>query len=202
MVSSRAGKTKGEEQMKKVFVVMGSPRKNGNSASLAQNVIDGAKSAGATVDSYYLHGMDIKPCDACDECQRNNNRECVIDDDMQELYLKIREADALVIASPIYYFNISAQTKLFIDRWYALGEGKSSTLNGKQVGVILTYVDLDPFISGAVNALRSFQDIFDYLGDNIIDMIYGRASEAGEIKANQDLMDRAYQLGQKLAAEE
>ena len=188
--------------MKKVLVVMGSPRKNGNSASLAQNVIDGAKSAGATVDSYYLHGMDIKPCDACDECQRNNNRECVIDDDMQELYLKIREADALVIASPIYFFNISAQTKLFIDRWYALGEGRSSELNGKQVGIILTYVDLDPFISGAVNALRAFQDLFDYLGDSIIDMIYGRASEAGEIKANQDLMDRAYRLGQKLAAEE
>lgn len=202
MVSSGAGKTKGEEQMKKVLVVMGSPRKNGNSASLAQNVIDGAKSAGATVDSYYLHGMDIKPCDACDECQRNNNRECVIDDDMQELYLKIREADALVIASPIYFFNISAQTKLFIDRWYALGEGRSSELNGKQVGIILTYVDLDPFISGAVNALRAFQDLFDYLGDSIIDMIYGRASEAGEIKANQDLMDRAYRLGQKLAAEE
>ena len=92
MVSSGAGKTKGEEQMKKVLVVMGSPRKSGNSATLAQNVIDGAKSAGATVDSYYLHGMDIKPCDACDECQKNNNRECVIDDDMQGLYLKIREA--------------------------------------------------------------------------------------------------------------
>jgi hypothetical protein len=91
---------------------------------------------------------------------------------------------------------------LFIDRWYSLGEGKSSELSGKQVGIILTYVDLDPFISGAVNALRSFQDIFNYLGDNIIDMIYGRASEAGEIKTNQDLMYRAYQLGQKLAGEE
>ena len=186
--------------MKKVLVVMGSPRRNGNSATLAQNVIAGAKSAGATVDSYYLHGMDIKPCDACEACRKNNSGDCVIDDDMQELYLKIRETDALVIASPIYYFNVSAQTKLFIDRWYALGEGKSSVLNGKQIGIILTYEDSDPFTSGAVNALRAFQDAFDYLGARIVAMIYGRASEAGEIKANKYLMDRAYQLGQELAA--
>jgi multimeric flavodoxin WrbA len=194
-------KTKGEKKMKKILVVMGSPRKNGNSATLAQNVIAGAKNAGATVDSYYLHGMDIKPCDACEACRENSGRECIIDDDMQELYLKLRETDALVIASPIYYFTFSAQTKLFIDRWYALGEGKTTVLNGKQIGIILTYEDTDPFTSGAVNALRTFQDVFDYLGARIVAMIYGRASEAGEIKANKDLMDRAYKMGQELAIE-
>jgi multimeric flavodoxin WrbA len=185
--------------MKKVLVVMGSPRKNGNSATLAQNVIAGAKNNGAEVDSYYLHGMDIKPCDACEACRRNNSEECVIDDDMQELYHKLREADALVIASPIYYFTVSAQTKLFIDRWYALGKGKASALNSKQIGIILTYEDTDPFTSGAVNALRTFQDVFSYLGASIIAMVYGRASQAGEIKGNHDLMDEAYKLGQELA---
>jgi len=187
--------------MKKILVVMGSPRKNGNSSTLAQNVIAGAKNAGAVVDSYCLHEMNIKPCDACEACRKNDSRECIIDDDMQELYPKLYEADALVIASPIYYFTVSAQTKLFIDRWYALGEGKTTVINGKQIGIILTYEDTDPFTSGAVNALRTFQDAFEYLGASIVDMIYGRASEAGEIKANQDLMDRAYQLGQKLAIE-
>ena len=187
--------------MKKVLVVMGSPRRKGNSATLAENVITGAKSAGATVDSYYLHGMDIKPCDACGTCRENSSKECIIDDDMQELYLKLRETDALVIASPIYYFTVSAQTKLFIDRWYALGKGKASALNRKQIGIILTYEDSDPFTSGAVNALRTFQDAFDYLGASIVAMVYGRASEAGEIKANRDLMDKAYKLGQELAAE-
>ena len=102
--------------MKKVLVVMGSPRREGNSATLAQNIIAGVKSAGATVDTYYLHGMDIKPCDACEACRTNNSGDCIIEDDMQELYLKLREADALVIASPIYYFTMSAQTKLFLDR--------------------------------------------------------------------------------------
>jgi len=186
--------------MKKVLVVMGSPRKNGNSTTLAKNVIAGAKNTGAEVANYYLHGMDIKPCDACEACRKNDSGDCIISDDMQELYLKLRETDALVIASPIYYFTFSAQTKLFIDRWYALGEGKTTVLNGKQIGIILTYEDTDPFTSGAVNALRTFQDVFDYLGAHIVAMIYGRASEAGEIKTNKNLMDKAYKLGQQLAA--
>jgi len=75
---------------------------------------------------------------------------------MQELYPKLRETDALVIASPIYYFTVSAQTKLFIDRWYSLGEEKDSAINGKQIGIVLTYADTDPFTSGAINAIRLF----------------------------------------------
>lgn len=180
---------------------MGSPRKKGNSATLAQNVIAGVKNAGATVDNYYLHEMDIKPCNACEACRTNNRGDCIIDDDMQQLYLKLREADVLVIASPIYYFNMSAQTKLFLDRWYALGEEKDSTINGKQIGIVLTYGDTDPVKSGAINAIRTFQDIFNYLGADIVGIIYGTASEAGEIKANQGLMDKAYKLGQQLAVE-
>ena len=193
-------KTKGEKKMKKILVVMGSPRKKGNSITLAQNVIAGAESAGAQVDSYYLHEMDIKPCDACETCRKNENKECIIDDDMQKLYPKICEADALVIATPIYYFTISAQTKLFMDRWYALGEEKDSILNGKQMGIVLTYGDTDPFTSGAINAIRTFQDAFEYLGASLVDVVYGSASEAGEIKDNQELMDKAYKLGNRLAA--
>lgn len=178
---------------------MGSPRRKGNSATLAQNVIAGAKNAGADVESYYLHGMDIKPCDACEACRKNSSRECIINDDMQELYPKLYEADALVIASPIYYFTVSAQTKLFMDRWYSLGEEKDSAINGKQIGIVLTYGDTDPFTSGAINAIRTFQDAFDYLGANLVDIVYGKASEAGEIEADRDLMDKAYKLGQELA---
>jgi multimeric flavodoxin WrbA len=55
--------------MKKVLVVMGSPRRKGNSATLAQNVIAGAKRAGAKVENFYLHEMDIRPCDGCCECR-------------------------------------------------------------------------------------------------------------------------------------
>ena len=103
---------------RRILILKGSPRKRGNSAILADQVAAGAAEAGAAVESFDLHGMDIRPCDNCDFCQGSG--ECVINDDMQLLYPKLLEADAIVIASPIYWFTVSAQMKLCIDRWYAL----------------------------------------------------------------------------------
>ena len=105
----------------KVLIVKGSPREIGNSAMLAGQVAAGAESAGAQVESYYLHGMDIRPCDACEGCRGSSDARCVIEDDMQLLYPIIRDADAIVYASPIYWFTITAQLKAFMDRCYALG---------------------------------------------------------------------------------
>lgn len=186
---------------KKILIVMGSPRKEGNSATLAKQVIAGAESTGAQVESFYLHGMDIQPCTGCDGCRGETEKDCVIDDDMQTLYPKLREADALVIASPIYWFTVSAQTKLFMDRWYAFGgDEEYAAFAGKRIGIVLTYGDTDPFTSGAVNALRTFQDAFNYVGAKIVGMIYGSASEAGEIENNRDMMERAYALGKQLGS--
>ena len=182
----------------KIVVVLGSPRKNGNSATLAKRVIAGAEAAGAAVDSFYLHEMDIRPCRACDSCQEEIAKDCVVDDDMQRIYPGLRRADALVIASPIYWFNVSAQTKLFIDRCYALGSPQGHALAGKRIGIVLTYADADPFVSGAVNAIRAFQDAFNFIGARIVGLVYGSAWKAGEIQSNQPLMDKAYALGEKL----
>jgi multimeric flavodoxin WrbA len=153
---------------------------------------------GAKVDTYFLHEMDIKPCDACAVCHKDINAECIINDDMQKLYPKLRQADAIVITSPIYWFTVSAQTKLFMDRCYALGNSGGYLLKGKRIGIVLTYEDSDPFVSGAVNAIRTFQDIFAYVGANIIGMVYGRACEPGEIANNVELMDKAFELGKQL----
>ncbi len=65
-------------------------------------------------------------------------------------------------------------------------------------GILLAYADPDPFTSGAVNALRMFQDISAYLGTTITGMVYGTASEPGEIKNNDKLMKEAFELGEKL----
>ncbi len=187
---------------KKILLVMGSPRKDGNSATLAKQVAAGAEAAGAEVEAFYLHTMNIQPCTACDACREGRNKDCVIDDDMQTLYPKLRQADALVIAGPVYWFTVSAQTKLFMDRWYALGgPGEEyAAFAGKRIGIVLTYADADPFVSGAVNALRTFQDAFNYVGAEIVAMIYGSASGAGEIASKRDLMGEAYELGKKLGS--
>jgi multimeric flavodoxin WrbA len=202
-----------EEAMPKpyVLIMLGSPRKKGNSAILAKEVAKGAKAQGARVETLYLHGMNIRPCSACEACQASLKKDCVIDDDMKALYPKVRKADAIVYATPVYWFTVTAQTKLFIDRSYALGMTKEvqgptgpdyvteSDLAGKNIGVVLTYGDTDPFSSGGVNALRTFQDMFRYIGSPIVGMVYGSATGAGEIESNAKVMKEAYELGRQIA---
>jgi multimeric flavodoxin WrbA len=184
---------------KRIVIVKGSPRKSGNSAILAEQVAAGAQAAGAHVESFTLHQMEINPCDACDACQGEPYRGCIIDDDMQLLYPKLREAHALVIATPIYWFTISAQTKLFMDRCYGLLDADGWSLRGKQIGIVLTYGDSDPYNSGAINAIRTFQDGFAYVGAEIAGLVYGSASDPGEIRRNETVMKQAYELGRRLA---
>ncbi len=183
----------------KILIVLGSPRKKGNSATLAAKVAEGAIADGADVETVYLNGLNIKPCQGCEKCQQESFNGCAIEDEMNQLYSKMQKADSVVVASPIYWFNISAQTKIFIDRLYAVGVGQKNIFKGKNIAIILSFADPDPFISGAVNALRSFQDICRYLGANIEGMVYGSASGAGEIKEKQDVMEKAVLLGKHLA---
>ncbi len=184
---------------KKLVILLGSPRKKGNSAILASRVAAGARAAGAKVASFYLHGMDIHPCSACEGCSGSVADRCVIEDDMQAIYPKLCTADSILVASPVYWFTVSAQTKMFMDRCYALGGAEGNELAGKRIGIVLTYADPDPFTSGAVNALRTFQDGYNYIGARIEGMVYGSAYEAGEIKENREVMKKAYALGKKLA---
>jgi multimeric flavodoxin WrbA len=190
---------RGDSMGKRIIVLLGSPRKKGNSAKLAGYVVKGAKAKGAKVETFYLNGMNIRPCQACMKCRREKSKGCAIKDDMQALYPKLEEADAIVIASPIYWFNISAQTKTFIDRCYCVAVEGRNIFRGKRFAFLLAYADVDPFASGAVNALRSFQDMCNYIQAEIAGMVYGSAEGPGEIAKNKALMEEAFQLGSELA---
>jgi multimeric flavodoxin WrbA len=183
-----------------ILVLLGSPRKHGNSTTLAEKLTAGAEAVGATVERASLHELDIRPCAACDACRQPPSYACSIEDDMRALYPKIQTADALVVATPIYWFTMSAQTKLFLDRCYALG-GEHRThheLFGKEIGLLMTYGDDDPLESGAVNARRTFQDAFHYVGAPIVGCVHGSASAPGEIQEQHAVMEQAFRLGQRL----
>ncbi|MBW1923707.1 MAG: flavodoxin family protein [Deltaproteobacteria bacterium] len=183
---------------KRVLILLGSPRKKGNSAALAEAIAQGAQEAGARVETVSLHEMKISPCQSCYACQKPDSEGCAIDDDMQGLYGKLIESEAWVIASPVYWFNMSAQTKLFMDRCFALPAYKKDAFYRKRVAVAMSYGDTDPFTSGCINALRTFQDAFRYVGARMVGMVYGSAMEAGEIRGREDVMARARELGKKL----
>ena len=184
----------------KITVLIGSPRKEGNTTLLVERLTEAAESSGATVESIRLHDLEIKPCNACGVCKDDDEKDCVIDDDMQHVYPKIRASDAVVIASPIYWWNVSAQTKLFIDRCDALDGPSGNVLGTKRIGVILVYGGADAFSSGAVNALRAFQDAFRCIGSDVVGMIHGSAWSAGAVLENQRLLDQAAELGTRLAS--
>ena len=183
---------------KYVLILKGSPRENGNSNYLAEQVARGAKEAGAEVESLLLHHMDIRPCDACDVCQETGV--CIVKDDMQTIYPLLEKADAIVIASPVYWFTISAQAKLCIDRWYALEGSQGNTLRGKQIGIVLTYGDTDLYTSGGINAIHTYESMFRYIGADIVGMVYGTAHEIGAAEKQSELIERAYKLGQNLGS--
>jgi multimeric flavodoxin WrbA len=165
---------------------------------LADQVAAGAKSNGAKVESVYLHGLDIRACDACDLCEEGNG--CVIKDDMQALYPKIEAADAIVLASPVYWFTFSAQMKLCIDRWYAYQSSDWQELQGKKFALILTYGDTDLYTSGGINAISTFETMCRFLNAEVAGMVYGTMSDVGDAEKQPELMEQAYKLGQKLGA--
>ena len=183
-----------------ILILKGSPREKGNSSTLAEQAAAGARQAGADVECIDLYKLDIHACDACDICRGVDEGDCVIQDDMQMLYPKLLQADAILVASPIYWFTISAQIKLCIDRWYALLARMATLLSKKKFGLVLTYGDPDPYSSGAVNAIYTFQSICRYLEADLLGIVYGSASDIGDVQKQPELMEQAYKLGMKLAA--
>jgi multimeric flavodoxin WrbA len=186
--------------MRNVLILKGSPRERGNSAVLAGKAAEGAGAAGAQVESIYLHGLDIRPCDACELCK--DEGECVIEDDMRPLYPKLAAADAILLASPVYWFTFSAQLKLCMDRWYAFHANQWQELSHKPFGVILTYGDTDLYTSGGINAIHTFETMARFLHGRIVGIVHGSLNEAGEAETHPELLEQAYRLGQTLGQDE
>jgi len=103
------------EKKMKVMGFIGSPRKGGNTAWIVNKILEGAKEEGAETQSWSFNNLDIKPCQGCLGCH-NGDGGCVINDDMQKLYSTLKDTDALVLGSPVYMGQMSAQAKIFVDR--------------------------------------------------------------------------------------
>jgi multimeric flavodoxin WrbA len=110
-----------------------SPRKKGNTEILVNEALKAAAEAGWQTDTFFMSGKQVAPCAACGRCHREGA--CAIKDDMQELYVLMDKADGIILASPVYFGNVSAQAKAVMDRTFAL-LGKHS-LRDKLAGAIV-----------------------------------------------------------------
>lgn len=146
--------------MKKIVVICASPRRHGNSEILADQLISGAKEAGYEVEKVVLNQCVIKPCLACEYC-RSHNHQCIQKDDANKVIDKIIKADAFVFATPIYFYSLSAQLKILIDRFFAREYEIRESLKRKKAYLILTSGTKD--IEQAVGTVESFRGFIKVL---------------------------------------
>jgi len=104
--------------MKKVVAIYGSPRRKGNTALLLQEAVRGARAAGAEVEEVVLRDLKMSPCLEIYECK--NSGRCAIQDDFQKVYDSILTSQAVMLASPIFFYSVSAHTKILMDRCQSL----------------------------------------------------------------------------------
>ena len=144
----------------RILVLNGSPRPNGNTKGMVEAFREGAVTAGHPVDVVDVCRLKIGGCLACEYCHTKGHGSCVQKGDMQEVYALLKEAEMLVIASPIYYHGISGQLKCVIDRFYAAAYPVKPP-HLKKVAMILSSGDANMYDG----AMFSYQgDFLDYLG--------------------------------------
>jgi len=173
---------------------LGSPRKNGNTASLLNAVIKGMESAGSTDREHiYLNEKNIRPCQGCNSCKKEGATGCVQKDDMQSIYPLIAKSDLIILASPIYWWSVTAQMKLLIDRIY----GMDFTCGRKKVALLMTYEGELPN-SGPETTEALFREICDYIKADAA-AVMGVCTGKVQVKDNQKALDEAFELGKRLA---
>ncbi len=191
----------------KVLAFNGSPRKGGNTQTLLAEAVRGAKELGAEVTVHDLNWMNIRPCQHCGGC--DNEARCILPDDMQMIHQQIREADRIILASPIFFFGLSAQTKAMIDRcqafWAAKYLHKKPIPEGPRgrkgllllVGGMVKDEKNPGFECSGVTAKAFFRTVnvpkHEMLG-------YGSVDEKGAILKHPTALQEAYEAGKALVA--
>ncbi len=159
----------------KILSVLGSPRRDGNTALLLENCIEGIKAKNEKLDIITVNPSeeDIRPCMGCNACKGGSPKACIIDDDMKKYYNALNEADIIILATPVYWFNMSSQLKIFIDRMYGLDF--KNFPSGKKLVLLMSFGDNDMISSGAVNISNSMKQMAKFLGMEFV-MEYGISS--------------------------
>jgi multimeric flavodoxin WrbA len=182
----------------KTLILLGSPRPMGNTAKMGEWLAEAAKERDIDTEMVYLNTMSIKPCQACGVCHMPGMGECIVEDDMKEVYEKINESHCIIFASPVYFFNLTAQIKAVIDRFYAFGPDYKKAFEGKKFGLIMSYGDDNLEVSGGKNAVGSFNDMAAYLGVENLGVVHCQGFEPGELEKNKDVKAECQAMAAKI----
>jgi len=182
----------------KVLALLGSPRKKGNTGLLLDEYLRGIKDAreDAEIIKVNLQEKNLHGCMACEACHNAAIGQCVIKDDMQELYPLFRQADMVVYATPVYWWSVTAQLKAFMDRCYALGPIKDS-FAGKKAALLMTYGGELPN-KGPELVRTMFEEICDYKDMKLIASYGVCTDEYMPVAENEKALKDVYDMGLKV----
>jgi len=176
----------------KVLGITCSLRKGGNTEILIRETLSSAKEAGAEVELLTLIGKEIKPCDGCGTCRKEG--ECHIKDDMQPIYEKLLEAEGIILGTPVYFWNMTGQAKVLLDRTYCLRHPRFKLQN--KVGGIVVVAGR----RGLANTAMSIQTYFVAHHMIVADSVAGLGNVKGSVKKDEYAMKGAWETGKQLVA--
>jgi len=183
-----------ESDRTRVLGIVGSPRRDGNTEILVDQVLRGAEEAGAVVEKVILSELDISPCRACDVCQRTG--QCVQQDDMTPLSAKMQDSQVWVLGTPVYWFGPSAQLKTFVDRWYGLDLGHIVDFAGRRI--ILTVPMGDPDLDVARHTVGMLTDALNWLKAEVVaTVVVPDVLEPGTVREHPDMLEAALRAGRE-----
>ena len=180
---------------KKIVILNGSPRRNGNTSALVQKFTEGAERAGNTVTEFFLDKMNIHGCKGCFGGHSSRECPCVQQDDMAQIYPAVKECDVVILATPLYYWNMSGQIRTAIDRLFALEEGDGNLLRGHNRGSAL-------LMAAEGNDFEDVLNYYDHLMQhlkwkNLGHVLAGGNGDVGDISRKPEL-EQAYELGKSI----
>ena len=174
-----------------ILILSSSPRVGGNSDMLCDALAEGVRAAGNTANKLRVAQMKIAPCLGCEYCHEKGEGVCVQKDDMEQVWAAIEQADAVVFASPIYFFGFSAQLKLVIDRLYA----RYQQLHLQTGALLLTCASDESVTESAKVMYRQLAECFGFEDKGMVCATGVWAS--GEVE-EKNVLQEAYNLGKEL----
>lgn len=190
--------------MSRIVAIYGSPRRQGNTALLLDQAVAGARAAGAEVEPLVLRDLKMSPCLEIYGCKKDGR--CVIDDDFQRVYDLCLASQGLMLASPIFFYALSAHTKIMMDRFQSLWVKKYwiehmpfGRRDYKRKGLFISVGATHgaKLFEGALLSVRYFMDTLDM---ELVDTVLCRGLDLeGEVNQHPEHLERARQAGLDLA---
>jgi multimeric flavodoxin WrbA len=176
-----------------------SPRAQGNSAQLLNALLEEAERLGATTSRYTLNTLRLRGCQACYSCrQPGKEKQCAVKDDMQPILADLFAADAVVLASPVYMWQMTAQARLFTDRLMpVLKPDYTSWLNGQRMLVL--YTQGQPDLTRFASYFKYVNDMFGFLGFHTLEpLVFGGLRGVNDAQRQSGHFERVRQAAAEL----